>query len=389
MSVLYGVPLKTTKTTVQLMQHATLSPLDDDSLLEALAELSASNRPKVLSESAYAGSSQATPNDFELQVKTIEPSHIPLHLHELSVHKVGADKLDALAAGTVNVEDGALASEVQAPGRLVKALGQDSVQFKDKSRSKPIKSIARHEDRAEESTEERSKVSADAQPVVSPLVSPRVSPLVGSKVSSEVNSEVQPRVKAIAEHRVVIRNFTKLDDEALSYILSYRNSDSVRFNMLSTDLLSLEGHLKFCHDLKQRPNKLYLLSAFDGYPMSVASIHADESWSRLLDYGMYAVGTTHPERSSALEGRIPVYEIDRVVIAHLVLSRGIKAVDFQFKLDNTKSIYVNLNKLQTHVLRQDDKLLYTRLDCLAPAFLYQKQLHDFCVKYHCTLEFDL
>lgn len=373
MSVLYGVPPKTAQETVRPIKHSTLSVLDDDSLLVALAELSASTSgnlkadPAAENDSApvsggtklstdsvridsngdaegtlgVAGSaaneyevSAATEGtaisdeavdsrskdilaDFELQVKSIEPSNIPLHLNELSLHKVSVN-----VPGLAHVKDS------------------------DANKGEANRTI---ETKAEG----------------------------GDGLSGE------ERV-----HHMVIRNFTKLDDAALGYILRYRNSEPIRKNMLTTDLLTLEGHLKFCHDLKQHPNKLYLLSSFDGYPMSVASIHADESWSRLLDYGMYAVGTDHPENSAALEGRIGVYEIDRVVIAHLVLSRGIKAVDFQFKHSNAKSIYVNQTKLHTHVIRQDNECLYTRLDCNAPASVYQKQLHDFCVKYHCTLEFD-
>lgn len=190
-------------------------------------------------------------------------------------------------------------------------------------------------------------------------------------------------------HRLVIRNFSKLSDEALTYVLYYRNLKAVRLNMVTTDEITKESHLNFCRALAQHSDRLYLLSSFDGRPMSVASIHATADWSRILDYGMYAVGTLHPECNACDEGRIPVHAIDQLVISHLVLIRGILAVDFKFKPSNHKSLHVNLNKLRTTVISQNADFVHTRLDCSQAATLCQKYLHDFCIKYNCTIEFDL
>lgn len=54
-------------------------------------------------------------------------------------------------------------------------------------------------------------------------------------------------------------NFTKLDSNVLKEILVHRNSDRIRKNMVSTELISEESHLNFCHNLKKDKNNLYFL----------------------------------------------------------------------------------------------------------------------------------
>lgn len=207
--------------------------------------------------------------------------------------------------------------------------------------------------------------------------------------ASGTGSYFDTEQQGLTKHHFLVRSFTKLDQQALLYVLKYRNSDAIRQHMVTTTPLKEADHLQFCANLKNRPDRLYMLNCLDYCPTSVASINANSTWNNLLDYGMYAVGTAHPERSAAQEHRIPVYEIDRAVIAHMVLSRGVLEVNFQFKQSNPKSIHVNLHKHGALVTKEDAEFVHTKLECHQPAAFYLQQLAYFCSKYHCDLEFDL
>lgn len=190
-------------------------------------------------------------------------------------------------------------------------------------------------------------------------------------------------------HKMVIHNFTKLSTQALLYVLHYRNLDAIRYNMVSDKEIDSKDHLTFCHNLAYKSDKMYLFSSFDGKPMSVASVHVTPDWSKIIDYGMYALGTNTPERNAVDDGRISVYAIDRIIIAHLILSRGVKSVDFMFKNTNHKSLYVNLKKHGTEIVAQDENYTHTRLECSKSLEFYRQQILDFCLKYNCSIEFDL
>lgn len=189
-------------------------------------------------------------------------------------------------------------------------------------------------------------------------------------------------------HKMVIRNFTKLSTQALLYVLHYRNSDAIRYNMVSDKKINKNAHLAFCRSLANKSDKLYLLSSFDGKPMSVASLHATQDWSKIIDYGMYALGTNTPERNAVDDCRIPVYAIDRIIMAHLILSRGVKSVDFMFKNTNPKSLYVNLKKHGTQIISQGESYTHTHLECYQSQAFYCQQILEFCLKYRCSIEFD-
>lgn len=213
------------------------------------------------------------------------------------------------------------------------------------------------------------------------------------ELERESNSQCTDPQDSLAQsafpHKMVIHNFTKLSTLALLYVLHYRNLDDIRYNMVSDKEIDSKDHLAFCHNLAYKSDRMYLFSSFDGKPMSVASVHVTPDWSKIIDYGMYALGTNTPERNAVDDGRISVYAIDRIIIAHLILSRGVKSVDFMFKNTNHKSLYVNLKKHGTEIIAQDENYTHTRLECSKTLEFYRQQILDFCLKYNCSIEFDL
>lgn len=193
----------------------------------------------------------------------------------------------------------------------------------------------------------------------------------------------------LTPHYLAIRNFTKLSDETLLYVLYFRNLEAIRLNMLNTDPISAERHLDYCHSLVNNTCRLMTLSSMDGHPMSVASINANQDWSKILDYGMYALGTLSPNQSASTEQRVPVHVIDSIMLAHLGLIHELQEVNFQFKRSNTKSLYVNRKYLHTKITNESEELIFTSLLCSPNIESNLQQIYDMCAKYQCCIEIEL
>lgn len=54
-------------------------------------------------------------------------------------------------------------------------------------------------------------------------------------------------------------NFINLTQFEKELILEWRNSDRVRFNMINSEVISLNNHIKFIESLKSREDKKYFL----------------------------------------------------------------------------------------------------------------------------------
>lgn len=159
--------------------------------------------------------------------------------------------------------------------------------------------------------------------------------------------------------------------------------------MNTSQPISLNEHLQYCHNIAQSPARLCTLSSFDGHPASVAPAKAQADWKSIPDFGSYAVGTLHPKISSRKSDRTPVYAIDRVIVAHLAFSRGVQSIHYYIKLSKLISIYTNLHKMQSYIEGIDSQYLYTRLNFTAPSWVYLQKIYTFCTKYQCSLEFAL
>lgn len=66
---------------------------------------------------------------------------------------------------------------------------------------------------------------------------------------------------------LLFKNFTKTTLEERKLILSWRNSDQIRFKMRNQDIIPLESHLKFIEGLKDRTDCVYWLIYVDRTPI--------------------------------------------------------------------------------------------------------------------------
>lgn len=93
----------------------------------------------------------------------------------------------------------------------------------------------------------------------------------------------------------IYKNFTVISEEEAKMILSWRNDSEIRKFMYTTEIISLDSHLKFVESLKTRDDCVYWLVFREGKPTGVVSltdIKLDKSQCELGYYMSPEMGKT-------------------------------------------------------------------------------------------------
>lgn len=88
----------------------------------------------------------------------------------------------------------------------------------------------------------------------------------------------------------VFTSFTLLDEKRLLDVLSWRNSDSVRKEMVNTSLISEKEHFEFVRKLKDDKENIYwLVTALNGAALGVFYLNNIDFKNVSAELGIYVV----------------------------------------------------------------------------------------------------
>ena len=184
----------------------------------------------------------------------------------------------------------------------------------------------------------------------------------------------------MAEHHIVVTNFTHLTEEQLLFILQRRNHPDIRRWMAHPGPIAAPDHLAYCAALKDKPDTLYLYVTYDGQPACVITLHAtDATWRELKDTGCYAFDP--PLCSTAI--------IMNLIRWHLAVTRGTKFIRTLIKNANEMGLFANRFYYgATEVARDADYTHFELTFSEHPEF-YQAKLNAQLSKLHATMDFAL
>lgn len=82
-------------------------------------------------------------------------------------------------------------------------------------------------------------------------------------------------------------NFKSLTNSEKELILSWRNSDRIRFKMLNNDIITLEQHLAWIDKLKEKDDSLYYLFKVNNIPVGSFSYTNIDNFLKTCEPGSY------------------------------------------------------------------------------------------------------
>lgn len=146
---------------------------------------------------------------------------------------------------------------------------------------------------------------------------------------------------------ILLKNFTELTLEEHRMILSWRNSDKVRMNMYTSDMIVEENHLKFIDILKESIDKEYFLVYENSEAIGVVYFTNINRSLKSTEFGLY----TNPDKKGCgkkLMNTIKEYVFNKLKMNLLiaeVFEFNKKAVklyeESNFKVVNTKLVNEN------------------------------------------------
>lgn len=184
----------------------------------------------------------------------------------------------------------------------------------------------------------------------------------------------------MAEHHIVVTNFTHLTEEQLLFILQRRNHPDIRRWMAHPEPIAAPYHLAYCAALKDKPDTLYLYVTYDGQPACVITLHAtDATWRELKDTGCYAFDP--PLCSTAI--------IMNLIRWHLAVTRGTKFIRTLIKNANEMGLFANRFYYGATEVARDADYTHFELTFSEPPEFYQAKLNAQLSKLHATMDFAL
>lgn len=148
-------------------------------------------------------------------------------------------------------------------------------------------------------------------------------------------------------NKIKLENFIYLNDEDLLEILSWRNRDEIRLKMSTSEIISKESHLSFCHNLKNRNDCVYFRVSCNEKPCGVFSLQKIDKEKHSAEPGSYYVWG--PKLLPYWVSKISVY---------MYQTLGIKEIHFCTKKDNEQAILFNILKNKAKVILEDDQYVY-------------------------------
>lgn len=159
-------------------------------------------------------------------------------------------------------------------------------------------------------------------------------------------AKVRPHVEKIS-----FVSFTKLSEEELLTILSWRNRDDIRLNMDHPDIISPEDHLNFCRSLQGREDLMMFRISCNDKPCGVVTLRKIDKEHRSVEVGSYFI-----ERGY-------ISTICSKAMSNLCLSLGLDTLNSYVKKDNLQGMAHTILKYGASVTREDEHYVY----CSRPA----------------------
>lgn len=125
---------------------------------------------------------------------------------------------------------------------------------------------------------------------------------------------------------IILKDFTKLNNEEITLVLNARNSEKVRKVSKNQQILSLGEHKDFIETLKNSKSKKYYLVYIDRLPIGVISFTGlDEK----IFVGMYAIDNPLP---------ISIYYLEYIYFTYVF--DILKAKEFYIEILQSNKIYL-------------------------------------------------
>lgn len=90
--------------------------------------------------------------------------------------------------------------------------------------------------------------------------------------------------------KIFFKDFVFLNSSEKQEILSLRNQNYIRENMINSDIISLENHISFINSLKDEPNKKYFAIYVENELIGSLNFVKNEE----LSWGIYFKNETNP-----------------------------------------------------------------------------------------------
>jgi UDP-4-amino-4,6-dideoxy-N-acetyl-beta-L-altrosamine N-acetyltransferase len=134
---------------------------------------------------------------------------------------------------------------------------------------------------------------------------------------------------------ITLKNFIDLTYDEVVEVLSWRNHESIRLWMYSTDIITLDAHLAFIELLKTSSDKLYFVVIKNGNPIGVIDLVDITNTSASL--GLYA----NPFSDRKGIGTI----ILRALMRHAYDTLGLSILRLEYFYNNekAKTLYEKFN----------------------------------------------
>jgi UDP-4-amino-4,6-dideoxy-N-acetyl-beta-L-altrosamine N-acetyltransferase len=138
----------------------------------------------------------------------------------------------------------------------------------------------------------------------------------------------------------------------LSLVLEWRNSDRVRANMYTDDIIPLESHLNWFSGAKSDPKARYFVLEHKGTPVGVVNVVQIDQRNRKCYWGFYLGATDAPKQSGpAMEFLALEYMFDTLKM-HKVCCEVFTFNDAVVKL-HKKFGFTEEGVLVDHILKND------------------------------------
>src|SRR5574344_351431 len=152
---------------------------------------------------------------------------------------------------------------------------------------------------------------------------------------------------------LTFRNFTKLPQKDLLYILEKRNSPDIRNKMTNTTIISRENHLSFCKSLRNNPTKLYFAVYLNNAIIGVIDFQNINYDKHTYEPGSYFFDSPSIVRSHAVSASGFVRLEKKLYYPQIVV-----------KKDNIQALLFNTMKMGAQIESEDENYYYLKSSVL-------------------------
>ncbi len=158
------------------------------------------------------------------------------------------------------------------------------------------------------------------------------------------------KVRAHIE-KISFISFTRLSEDELLTILSWRNRDEIRLSMDHPEIISAQDHLKFCKSLQGRQDLMMFRVSCNEVPCGVVTLRKIDKEHKSVEVGSYYI-----ERGY-------ISTMCSKAVSNLCLSLGLETLNSYVKKDNLQGMAHSILKYGAKVTKEDERYVY----CSRPA----------------------